>query len=148
MKTVQFFVQGLPKGQPRPKARAVKAGKRLFAQFYNPKTADGWKKQIAAEAERNFDGAFAYPVHLLVDFFMPRPQHHFKRGELRQDAPKYHTCVPDADNLAKAVMDALTDFGMWTDDKLVVGLHVMKRYGSTVGAMIEIQEVEPTPPPV
>lgn len=143
MKTVQFFVHGLPKGQPRPKARAVKAGKRLFAQFYNPKTADEWRGQIKQAFPNPLPcEPFDQPLRVLIDFFFPRPKNHFKRGELRPDAPKYHTNKPDSDNCAKLICDVLTECALWKDDCLVVGLHVTKRYGITTGAMIEIQEVE------
>ena len=35
---------------------------------------------------------------------------------------------PDLDNMAKAVMDALTAMGMWGDDKQVVVVNMLKRY--------------------
>ena len=36
------------------------------------------------------------------------------------------TTKPDADNLAKAVLDALTDLGFWGDDSQIVVLHISK----------------------
>jgi Holliday junction resolvase RusA-like endonuclease len=42
---------------------------------------------------------------------------------------------PDTDNLVKAVMDALTDAGVWDDDTVVVNEGCRKRYVSArVGA--------------
>jgi Holliday junction resolvase RusA-like endonuclease len=48
------------------------------------------------------------------------------------------TSKPDADNLAKAVLDALTDVSAWTDDSLVVSLSIVKTYGSETGCEVQI----------
>lgn len=54
-----------------------------------------------------------------------------------------HTAKPDADNLAKAVLDAMTRAGAWKDDSQVSSLRVMKYYGTAgerTGVMITIHE--------
>ena len=48
---------------------------------------------------------------------------------------------PDADNAAKAVLDCLTEIGVWPDDALVSVLLVEKWYGFTPGAHITIEEL-------
>jgi Holliday junction resolvase RusA-like endonuclease len=51
-----------------------------------------------------------------------------------------HTKKPDADNLLKAVMDALTDAGIWQDDALVFRTEAAKWYASDeTGARIVIE---------
>lgn len=55
-------------------------------------------------------------------------------------APKFKlTHYPDADNLAKAVLDALVAIGCLQDDRLVWSLHVTKRYAdATPGCVIRL----------
>jgi Holliday junction resolvase RusA-like endonuclease len=53
--------------------------------------------------------------------------HFATKEEARHGQP--HTHKPDADNLAKLVMDALVDGGMWVgDDSRVADLTVRKRW--------------------
>ena len=49
---------------------------------------------------------------------------------------------PDLDKLVRAIGDALTDAGVWTDDALVVGWHATKRAtlpGETEGVTIQLE---------
>ena len=73
-------------------------------------------------------------------FFLPRPKKHFKKSELRPDAPYFHLKKPDFDNLAKAVSDALTILGWWNDDSQICDISIQKLYasGRPSGAEIEI----------
>ena len=54
-----------------------------------------------------------------------RPKKHFKKGKLRIDAPKFVLKTPDADNLAKFVLDAVQK-RILSDDKIVTTLVVHK----------------------
>lgn len=140
---IQFFAQGAPKGQPRPKAFA-RGG---IASVYDPGTAEGWKSQVAIAA-RPFLPATPYDLPLCVhlEFFFPRPKGHYHSGkraaELRESAPGYHLGKPDADNAAKAVMDALTVLRMWKDDSIVAHLIVRKLYEDFrgPGCLVRISE--------
>lgn len=144
MTPIHFYAAGLPKGQPRPKAFS-RGG---IASVYDPGTAEGWKGQVALAA-RPFIGAIPKdhgPLYLRLDFYMPRPNSHHRAGkaenEVKPTAPKFHAGKPDADNLAKAIMDALTQISIWRDDATVVELRVRKFYytGNVPGCFIEIRE--------
>lgn len=113
----QMRVIGTPKAQPR--ARATARGK--FARVYNPKTADGWKQAIllASQSKNLQKKPFLEGVHLRLLFLMPKP----KRPKCSVPVGK-----PDLDNLAKAVMDALTKAGWWKDDAQITTLVVDKQY--------------------
>jgi Holliday junction resolvase RusA-like endonuclease len=52
-----------------------------------------------------------------------------------------HTVKPDTDNLLKAVMDAMTEAGVWTDDALVYSTKSEKWYASEgeCGARIKVE---------
>ena len=59
-----------------------------------------------------------------------RPRAHFKKGQLKPDAPSHVLKTPDIDNLAKFVLDALQK-NILSDDKFVTTLVVHKRWCST-----------------
>lgn len=150
MKPILFFAAGQPKGQPRPRAFARKMGDRFVARVYDAGTAEAWKSEIAAAA-RPFipDEPIRVPVSLDLIFVLPRPKGHYRTGkhagELRPDAPLYHTAKPDFDNLAKAVSDTLTTLGFFRDDALIVDHTLTKLYhfGTHTGCVIEISEAQP-----
>lgn len=123
-----FFISGIPKAQPRPRAFA-RNGK---AHVYNPATAEGWKSCVALCAKPHAPcEPTAEPVALEIDFLLPRPKaHYFASGEVKPTAPDFHPKKPDLDNLIKAVMDAMTELGFWVDDSQVVSILASKRYAT------------------
>jgi Holliday junction resolvase RusA-like endonuclease len=125
MNRVEFFVAGAPKAQPRPRA-FTRHGR---ARVYDPGTAEGWKGQVALAAKAHRPVApIGTAAALWLRFHFPRPQAHFGQRGLRSAAPCVHTGKPDADNLAKAVLDALVGIGLLSDDRFVWSLRVTKRY--------------------
>ncbi len=144
MNPITFFVQGEPKGQPRPKAviRCKHAG------VYDPGTADGWKLQVSIWAKA-FVPAIPLEGPLRVDlvFYFPRPLSHYRTGkhagQLRDNAPEWHTSKPDRDNSDKAVLDQLTVLRFWKDDAQACDGRLVKRYedGRGPGCQITISEV-------
>lgn len=137
-----FRVQGQPKAQPRPKAFA----RGEHAKVYTPNTAVEWKKRVRQAAEwqiRNRE-PLTGPVSVALTFEMPRAKKHFRTGRnadlLRDGAPQEHDISEDVDNLAKAVLDAMTNAGFWDDDRRVVELLVRKRWaeGRVGGVTIKV----------
>ena len=127
MITIEFNAFGIPKAQPR--AKACIRGKR--AGVYDPGTANDWKSIVRAGAMEVWSGvSFDGPVRVFLWFHLPRPKSHFTKKGLRPDSPLYVTSKPDLDNLEKAVLDALTNVGMWRDDSQVVFVAKEKRYTS------------------
>ena len=131
---LQFYAVGNPKAQPRVKAfrRGNHAG------VYDPGTADDWKLIVGCAARSSWNRVqFDGPLRLAILFVMQRPKSHLNRhGDVRPNAPAWHESKPDADNLAKAVMDAMTALGVWRDDSQVVQLEVSKVYGARPGALV------------
>lgn len=125
MSILSFRAIGIPKAQPRAKAciRGRHAG------VYDPGTADDWKTVVRNAALAQWDRRIIeVPVTVLMQFHLPRPKSHYKRDELRDNAPSWVTTKPDLDNLEKAVLDALTNIGLWRDDAQVVGVLKTKSY--------------------
>jgi len=140
---VEIFVAGEPKGQPRPRAFA-RSG---MVRMYDPGTAEGWKSAIADEWRRSAPAMpkILTPVCLKLSFFMPRPKSHFNSKRiLKPSSPKFYAKKPDADNMAKAVMDALTQLQAWEDDDQVVILKVTKQFadGGNTGCAIHLKKAE------
>lgn len=118
MSALEFWVAGTPKAQPRLKAcvRGRHAG------VYTPDTAEEWKAEVrrAALSKCPTPEPLRGPISVKLTFVMPRPKS--RKGDV------WHTTKPDADNLAKAVLDALGDAGIWGDDAQVAWLSAKKLY--------------------
>jgi Holliday junction resolvase RusA-like endonuclease len=112
--------------------------------MYSPKT--DWRNhclKVLKEQDARFDKA----ICLRLIFYMPRPKNHYRTGKfselLKDSAPSFHTKKPDVDNLSKAVLDAMTDAGILSDDSIVVQHYIYKKYTeSETGVKIEIEELE------
>ena len=151
MNTLTFQVAGEPKGQPRPRAYARQMGAKFVARVYDSDVADAWKRNVMIailNATRTGCGwdCTEKPVAVELRFAMPRPKSHSGARGLRESAPQWHTSKPDADNLAKLVLDQLTKSGrIWHDDSQVIALRCDKfwavagEHGCTVAiATVEI----------
>jgi Holliday junction resolvase RusA-like endonuclease len=135
MSTLAFTVIGEPKGQPRPRAFARKMGAVHVARFYDSDVADEWKRAVSLQIAREL---MAVPVQLdpvgafdvKLTFFFRRPKSHYgKGGHVKPSAPVCHVSKPDADNLAKLVLDQITRSEcVWRDDSQVVSLTVHKSW--------------------
>lgn len=147
--TISFFARGEPKGQPRPRAFAFRGKARVF----DPGTAEAWKQAVVVALREQcglVTPPITVPIQVGITLYFPRPKSHFRTGKnahlRRDDAPVFHTAKPDADNAAKAILDALTIAELWKDDAQVCRLSVIKLYADGhAGAQIDIQELEPTP---
>lgn len=139
--SISFWVSGDPKGQPRPRAFARKMGNKFVARVYDSGTAEGWKSAVAQAAMPHLK-AFSVPVGVTMVFNFRRPKNHYNsKGNPKISSPLWHTTKPDADNAAKAVLDAMTQLGFWRDDSQVSQLVVRKEYAcpGSVGAAITVE---------
>lgn len=129
-----FFAEGEPKGQPR--TRSTRNRKR----HYTPPVADKWKSSITAAALQvrpaiGIRGA----AEVVLCFVMPRPASLSGRKH-GQGRLQCHV-KPDADNLAKAVLDELNHHGFFDDDARISRLVIEKWYaavGEPTGCHITI----------
>lgn len=128
---LSLFVYGDPKPQPRARVY-VRNGQ---ARAYTPALANEWKAAIV-RAVRSSGASLGHPGPLRVScqFYLPRPASHVGKSGVKASAPPWPVSPrADADNLAKAALDACTDAGLWLDDGQVVRLWISKHYAQTVG---------------
>jgi Holliday junction resolvase RusA-like endonuclease len=145
-----FSVTGIPKGQPRARAFARKMGvtetgePKFVARMYDAGTAESWKQQVALACTPP-DTPIEGPVCIELDFYLPRPKKISRRKDFSGPVPC--TSKPDIDNLAKAVLDAMTTIGWWHDDAQVASLRLEKFWASTagnhVGVSIRLRTMNP-----
>lgn len=146
------FIFGDPKGQPRARAFARKMGAKHVARMYDSDVADAWKLAVDLGIEREhkaqpvvLDPVGAFDVKLT--FFFRRPKSHYgKGGHVKASAPVCHVSKPDADNLAKLVLDRITRGArIWRDDSQVAKLKVEKYWAITdarIGVYLSVQRFE------
>ncbi|MFP4066237.1 MAG: RusA family crossover junction endodeoxyribonuclease [Spirochaetaceae bacterium] len=136
---INVFVEGTPKGQPRPRAFARNG----VARVYDPGTAEHWKSQIAlAVKDIRPDAPLSGPVSVEVSFRLPRPKRLMRKSDPAGLIP--HAGKPDLDNLVKAVFDALSTVGVWKDDAQVVNCLAEKWYAAkhnSAGARLIVREM-------
>ena len=135
-----ILIQGDPKPQARP--RASRRGNHIH--MYSPKT--DWRNHCLKMLKKQ-DAYFDKAINLSMIFYMPRPKSHYRTGKfshvLKDSAPSFHTKKPDVDNLSKAVLDAMTDAGILSDDSIVVQHYIYKKYTAReTGVKIEIEKLD------
>ena len=78
------------------------------------------------------------PLRCTLRFTFARPRSHCTaKGLLKAGAPRVHVCKPDADNLAKFVLDALNGI-YYKDDSQIYYLNVEKKYGDEDSVRVQI----------
>jgi len=86
------------------------------------------------------------PLAVELHLVLPRPKSLMRRRD--PDAEFPHVGAGDCDNFAKAILDALTQVGLWRDDRQVADLHVVKVYASKqgrTGCGLKVRSLEAQP---
>ena len=152
LELVAFDVEGTPQGEPRA---------RFGKNVYPDRRAHPWKHDVRAACKAALLRSGARGLHPLgtalaveMVFRFPRPKSHYRTGrfagELKPNAPTFHTAKPDADNCAKAVLDALGRFDqcpnlLWCDDAQIAWAPPLKLYADPEqepGASVVIYPLE------
>ena len=137
-----FFVPGIPATQGSKRAFIPKGWTRPIL-IDDCKRNKDWRGDVLRFAAEAFQEApITSPVRLSIVFVLPRPKAHFNaRGELRANAPAWHTKKPDRTKLTRPVEDALKGIA-WVDDSQVCCGDILKVYGDQPGAQITIEALE------
>ena len=117
---------------PCPRPRVALRGRVPVA--YYPRDYTAWKNQVAdliASLLPEGHVPFDWPVEVSITCVVERPK-----------TTKLPHPRPDADNYGKALMDAMTQAGVWKDDSQVARLEVTKRWtkpGEPPGVYIHVR---------
>jgi Holliday junction resolvase RusA-like endonuclease len=106
---LEIVAPGLPVAQGRHRDRVVQARGRVFVQRYTPKETRVWREAVlrAARATPGYPAEpWAGAIRLGMEAFFERPRRLCRTSD--PQGPIRKNTAPDADNLVKAVMDALT----------------------------------------
>lgn len=142
------FVPGLPAPQGSKAARPIYRGKgatREFtghvAQVESSKAVKPWRSDIRdtlTDSHGQPAARFEGPVAVELGFVVKRPV-----ATPKTRATPAATKKPDLDKLVRAVFDAITSAGIWTDDSAAVDVHATKRIaelGESTGCLITIRD--------
>lgn len=128
MSSIEFFVPGTPIAQ---------GSKRHVGNGVLIESAKGlkdWRRAItdAAYTYRFQQEQWTGPVMVELNFYVSRPKsHHVANDPARPKkakAPEWPLSKPDLDKLTRAVLDAMTDAGVWRDDSQVWSIAASKFY--------------------
>ena len=137
---VKFEVLGTPVGKSRPKFSTVNG----HAVAYTPAKTASYETLVRLSYQQQI-GAFMFnkdkPLRAIIRAFFPIPKSASKKKREQMEAGKIrHTKKCDADNIAKACLDALNGIAFY-DDSQVCELSISKFYGDTPKVEIIIDEV-------
>ena len=117
----QIVYYGQPAGMPRMRTRRTKFG----VLHYVPPKAPGTLFRNAIRLKAMTQEKLVGPVCLRIECLFAMPTS-WSKAKKAKHFGKPHTQKPDADNVAKAVMDGLTAAGVWPDDAVVWCLKIRK----------------------
>lgn len=141
-----ILVEGEAIGKPRPRAALV--GGR--ARVYTPSKAKEFEYKVAEEYRSRYRGippsTKPMEVEIVAYFGLNKGDYNSKgepnkNGNAKLNGELLHTKKPDADNLAKAILDGLNGVA-WVDDTQVVKLTVAKTYSLNAYTKVSITEIE------
>lgn len=126
---INLTIFGEPKAQQRHRHGKLPGNHTIS---YDPSKADkhNFYWIVKSNAPKQ---PFDCPIRVDISFYFGRPKSHYGTGKnatvLKPNAPWWHTCKPDRDNLDKFVLDAMTKL-YWRDDSMVCAGTILKQYCS------------------
>lgn len=137
---IQFTVLGEPVGKSRPKFSTFNG----HAMAYTPQKTVNYETLVKLSYQQQcndkpYDKDIPLRAEITAYFPMPKSTS-MKRKKMMLDGQIRHTKKCDADNLAKAVLDALNGIAYY-DDSQVCELSVSKLYGDNPRVIVSISEI-------
>ncbi|KZZ72368.1 hypothetical protein A3765_28590 [Oleiphilus sp. HI0130] len=141
---VQFMMQGAVVGKERARSAIVRTrGGKHLTRHYTPAKTKNYEKAIAMQAKAAMRGRepTAAPIELFLSIFLPIPSSWPKwKQKAAQNGLISATTKPDADNVVKAVKDALNCI-VWNDDAQVVEVTARKSYSDEPYIFVQASEI-------
>ena len=158
MRSIEFSVRGRPAPKGSSRAMLTKNHKAVLvpsASGANAKALKSWSIEMKdaatnALARLGVNGVMFrdVPVRVTVIWKLSRPAGHYyktkrRNGQLRDDAPKFHTTKPDSSKLLRASEDDLNGL-VFDDDSRIAETMMRKIYVPVAeeGAWFKIEEIE------
>ena len=138
--TLSVFVPGEPATQGSMRyVGHSNAGRAILTS--DNKHVKPWRSDVRSaliddhgQPKARFDG----PVHIDLEFILPRPKSAPKRKTPSADRSR----MSDIDKLERAILDAVTSAGVWRDDAQVTSVSKIKRIaeiGETPGCRMSLR---------
>ena len=126
---LEFAIPIKPQGKARHRTRIVMIGKKPVAMQYAEQKAKAYEQAIRDAVIAQYRGdPLDGPLIVSIYAWFRKP----KSSKLT-----HPTVKPDADNIAKAVLDALNGI-LWFDDKQVCQLSIHKVYADRDAIELEV----------
>lgn len=124
-KCLFFTVPGAPKGKGRP--RVTKTG-----HAFTPKDTAEYENLVRLYFTQTYPRhvPITGPIRAEISAYFPIPKSWTKKKRQQwKEGGVYPVVKPDADNIAKSILDSLNNIA-FTDDSHVIELNVRKLYGT------------------
>lgn len=135
---IRFTVPGKPEGKGRPRFR--RAGN--FVKTYTPDQTVNYEKRVRESWEQGHFERLQGEIEARMVCYFPIPKSTPKKRRAAMEAGEIGCSTkPDADNLAKCVLDALNGLA-YDDDSHITRLEVRKLYSTDPRCEVELTEKE------
>lgn len=125
--TYNITIPGPPVGKGRP--RFVSRGK--FVQTYTPEKTAVYENLVKLAWQEAGHPMLEGELFAVIGAYFPIPKSASKKERAQMEAGLVgHTHKPDADNVAKCVLDALNGVA-YQDDAAITHLSIVKAYSAT-----------------
>jgi Holliday junction resolvase RusA-like endonuclease len=158
---IRFEVLGTPAPKGSARAINIRGRARLIASGSNAnrKALVEWDRAVRGRVDELLGGRGTLfmnaPLEVHLVFRLERPKSHYGSGRnagvLKDSAPRWHTVKPDADKLARAVLDSLTEVdqrpGLFDDDARIPILVSQKEWADRghAGVNVTVRELAIAP---
>ncbi|MED5548998.1 MAG: RusA family crossover junction endodeoxyribonuclease [Pseudomonadota bacterium] len=136
---ISFVIHGAPRGKGRPRFGVVRGRATAFTDKQTvayERTIQSAARSVMATREP-LDGPVWVRINIFIQIPVSAPK--WKQAQMR-DGSIRPTRTPDADNVAKAVLDGINGV-VFADDKQVVGMGVTKFYSDHARVEVTVGEV-------
>lgn len=138
---LHVVIPGDPCGAMRPRAVSIGGHARVHTHARHGRS-EAYLVEHLVQGLPPDHVALDEPVSVLIRTYHARPKRLQRRAD--EGVAAWYTGKPDADNVAKLVMDAATKAGVWVDDTRVAVLTVERRYVGHPSAPGDVPRVELT----
>ena len=134
---IAFTIPGEPQGKGRARVGKTHGG---HARMFTPAKTVAYEGLVAmaAQSAMGAEAPFSGPLAVEIEAVHTVPASWSKKR--RNDAlcgDLHPTTKPDIDNIVKAIADGGNGVA-WVDDKQIVKLATLKRYGPTPGVWVRV----------